>query len=413
MELAARHSAHTLFFHPLLWYAGREWQITQEMACDEHAIHITNADISDYGEALLRVVGQNRLRRSHRLSAIGAAGSPHTLKRRLLAMQFIRPVSRRSRLAALVTITIIGILGIIPWKVVAQNPGSARILFVSNRDGKKFNIFTMKPDGTDPVNLTRSDATEFDPVWSPDHSRIAFAVFNLEAKTSDIYVMKSDGTQRTQLTQPEAMSFSCGPAWSPDGKRFAYCTMSPPQGGPMKTTIYIMSPDGSNRKRFGAGFQPVWSPDGSRIAYTTFGDAAESEETPTLTVSDANGEHAAKLAKEGLAGTWTADRLYYTRSTHGEQTVLCSVKADGSEQKDLSRLADRLIGPTPSSDNKHIFCTRLAEADDPDGLAKMRIYVMDANGSNLRSLTEDSSVNMLASGAGIAFIIKNVERMPH
>src|SRR5437870_3021554 len=92
------------------------------------------------------------------------------------AMQRAR-LSRRQWLKAGAAWVLLGGIGAAPRWVAAQGGKPEKILFVSNRAGeKKFNIFTMNPDGSEQTNLTRSDAMEFDPVWSPDRTRIAFAV---------------------------------------------------------------------------------------------------------------------------------------------------------------------------------------------------------------------------------------------
>src|SRR5437016_3073237 len=78
-------------------------------------------------------------------------------------MQSIRPFSPVRRRAFGLTLAVIGLLVIAPQLVTAQNPKAVRILFASNRDGdKRFNIFTMNPDGAEPVNLTKTSAMEFD-----------------------------------------------------------------------------------------------------------------------------------------------------------------------------------------------------------------------------------------------------------
>src|SRR5687768_3279023 len=53
------------------------------------------------------------------------------------------------------------------------------ILYV-RMDGyrRKLNIYRMNADGSRSGKLTRTNALEFDPAWSPDRRQIAFAAMN-------------------------------------------------------------------------------------------------------------------------------------------------------------------------------------------------------------------------------------------
>src|SRR5262245_46709266 len=117
-------------------------------------------------------------------------------------MQHARRISHRVWLNAATIAALLAGSGLAQCLQAAEGGKPEKVLFVSNLAGeKKFNIFTMNPDGSEPANLTKSDAIEFDPAWSPDHARIAFVVVNPGKKIADIYVMQADGSQRTRLTE--------------------------------------------------------------------------------------------------------------------------------------------------------------------------------------------------------------------
>jgi len=70
---------------------------------------------------------------------------------------------------------------------------------------------------------------EFDPAWSPDGTRIAFAGYrhctpeNLAQCNSAIYVMNADGSEARRLESLAAtQGYSSGVSWSPDGERLAF-----------------------------------------------------------------------------------------------------------------------------------------------------------------------------------------------
>jgi WD40-like Beta Propeller Repeat len=94
----------------------------------------------------------------------------------------------------------------------AAFPGTnGKIAFVTNRDGNE-EIYTMNPDGTSQVNLTRS-WIHYDrfPAYSPNGKNIAFQ--SNRDGDSEIYRMTSAGTSPTQLTVNSAED--AWPSWGP------------------------------------------------------------------------------------------------------------------------------------------------------------------------------------------------------
>ena len=74
----------------------------------------------------------------------------------------------------------------------------------------------MNPDGSDQT-LISNGGYHYDPAWSADGQRIAFAW--ADNSDSDAWVASGDGRNRIQVTSGAAYDFS--PAWSPDGHRIA------------------------------------------------------------------------------------------------------------------------------------------------------------------------------------------------
>ena len=144
----------------------------------------------------------------------------------------------------------------------ARSPDGTKVAFSSIRD-RNLEIYVMDADGGNPVNLTRDDAYDSAPAWSPDGRRIAF-----ERSSSgggggpQIYVMNADGSGVERLTEEPLASWGRSPAWSPDGASIAY------DG---EDGISIMDPAGGGTERLSPEGQyvgqPSWSPDGAWIAY--------------------------------------------------------------------------------------------------------------------------------------------------
>jgi len=152
-----------------------------------------------------------------------------------------------------------------------------RILFSSDRDGTSLEIYSVKPDGTDPKRLTNAPGTDRLAVWSPDGKRIAF-VSNRDNPLGEIYVMNADGTEVVRLTNGTASNVS--PGWSKDGKQIAFASnrdaADPAVARGPDFEIYVMNADGSqvvrltNDNTFDG--QPTFSSDGRQIAFVSTRD---------------------------------------------------------------------------------------------------------------------------------------------
>jgi dipeptidyl aminopeptidase/acylaminoacyl peptidase len=104
----------------------------------------------------------------------------------------------------------------------------------------------------------------FDLDWSPDGSRLAYVEFaGFPRPHGSIYVMRADGSRRRLLRTGLAAGNDSSPSWSPDGTRIAYSTR---RNG--RSFVYVIGQDGSHRRLLASNASaPAWSPSGGRIAY--------------------------------------------------------------------------------------------------------------------------------------------------
>ena len=134
-------------------------------------------------------------------------------------------------------------------------------------------MFSVKPDGSDPVQLSPPrlsiiDLGFFDRVgvdWSPDGSRVAFAALKSGGRfTTALFLVNADGTGLRQITPSGVGALSA--QWSPNGALIAFTSGC--CGFPQAWVVY---PDGSGLRRVtrpvdGAIFwTPVWSPDSTKL----------------------------------------------------------------------------------------------------------------------------------------------------
>ena len=104
-------------------------------------------------------------------------------------------------------------------------PHGDRILFTSDRDGR-FELYTMRPDGTDVRRLTNTEGSSAHSSWSPDGQWIMFTSgrkgFKDEMVMSEgvpqpygeLFVMRADGSDVRQLTDNKWEDAVAG--WAPE-----------------------------------------------------------------------------------------------------------------------------------------------------------------------------------------------------
>ena len=254
---------------------------------------------------------------------------------------------------------------------------SSMIAFQTFRDGERSEIFIMNSDGTGERNLTNDPGHDYEPVWSPDGSRIAFLSFR--DGTYQVYAMNADGSNPFVVADDLGAGgiTSRMPRWSPDGSRLAFWSDG---------EVYVVNADGTDlanvtQTPFANDFQPVWSHDGTRLAFVRQGG------TDGIYVVNADGTGLARIT-DGPADrepAWSPvdDRIVFS-AFDGE---LYSVNPNGGELTNLTNTAEvSEHNPIWSPDG-----TRLAfERSLQDGV---EIYVMVTDGSSVARVTDSPADN--------------------
>lgn len=292
---------------------------------------------------------------------------------------------------------------------VSNPPGSAQIVFASNRDGNS-QLYSMNSDGSGQIRLTNNLANDDSPRWSPNYARIIFQSdrINPFCGVADIYVMNIDGSGQTQLTADAADDSA--PVWSPDGTKIAF--QSARNG--LNYQVYVMNADGSGQTNISNSTaneaQPSWSPDGTKIAFTS--DRDHPGKT-SIYVMNANGSNQTRLTfsgsdviddqpvwspdgyriafvstRDSVVETWQEtddDGGILTRTRVNTNKEVYLMNSDGTNQLRLINSLGNDDSPVWCRDGTKLLFRSDRERDCCDPMAQ--IWVMYTDGSNQLNLS--------------------------
>jgi Tol biopolymer transport system component len=242
-----------------------------------------------------------------------------------------------------------------------------RIAFYSRRNFHE-GFYVVDANGYNTTLLTWdtvNDHVTTDPnynpaVWSPDRSRLIY--YATDYKDYFLDVMKSDGTKLGQLP------YGYFPRFSPDGTRIAYVTNHDcfTSGDRLYCNEYlnVMNADGSNLTRLFDGSligPPDWSPDGTRIVFNAshpcFFRAGGNNYCDDYRIFVVNADGSNLIALDAAKEEISRDPVW---SPNGEQI--------------LFGIFDSTAPSTA------LFCLRCSD--------QLRVYIMNADGSNLIKLVD-------------------------
>ena len=136
----------------------------------------------------------------------------------------------------------------------------------AGRDG----LLLRNPEGVNRIPLT--DGVDSDPVWSPKGDRIAFLRQNDGSR--DLYVLRPTRSgnwaeDTDELTVSDLDEDEFEPSWSLDGRRIAFAARDEEQ-----SEIYTVLVDGTDRRRLTHNrvddLSPVWSATGDQIVFVSY-----------------------------------------------------------------------------------------------------------------------------------------------
>jgi Tol biopolymer transport system component len=213
-------------------------------------------------------------------------------------------------------------------------------------DGRTFpsKIGTMNADGTD-VQII-SERGDHWPRWSADGERIVFfstrAPDGSDNADAEIYVMNADGSGQTALTD-NAVEDQV-PTWTREGQ-----IVWSQRSGPGQWDLWVMNSDGSGKEQLtsfsGLELWPTVAPSGHRIAFT---------------------------------GNQAGGLLH-----------IFSMRSDGSDVRQLTFGTLEDWAPSWSPTGNDIVFTRESPAPSTSAGVDEDLFIVHADGSNLRRITSD------------------------
>jgi Tol biopolymer transport system component len=268
--------------------------------------------------------------------------------------------------------------------------GRQLVLAASPPEDYRLTLFVANADGSSVRELRRTPDHLALPVWSPRGDKIAWD--NHDDGYHEIWVMNTDGSDPRKLTP--GFRFS-DPVWSPDGRRIAYSDIR--WGG--GSWIYVMNADGSASKRViraeslpsltpsdPAGGNPQWSA-ADQIGFYDGKDI-------WLVNPDGSGRRRAIKDEAQSAGQFRFSPngltiAFESKTDRGFELFVGDLSAGA-----VRRLTDNDredLRPSFSPDAKSLAFEGLWPPAKGEDLAPRDIYVINADGSGERNLTDSAA----------------------
>ena len=151
---------------------------------------------------------------------------------------------------------------IVRW--VAGSPGIAtsRLLFVSGN-----RVWRVDSDGYGAAPVSSAGKTAYSPAWSPDGRRYAFTE-HVDGKWQIVLQTLASGTRTILPTTQTTQNIT--PAFSPDGRRLAFSRIADRSYAIHQANVVdLCCVERLTVGRFAESLNPTYSPDGRRIAYVS------------------------------------------------------------------------------------------------------------------------------------------------
>jgi hypothetical protein len=319
---------------------------------------------------------------------------------------YSQAVFRVSLIAMLAALAVAG-----PSAAGGARPGP-RILDLGDWLGH-WTLYAADPAGSSPSGqITFSDDVTA-PSPAPDGRRIAYVTTDAPCR---LVVAKPDGSDRRTIARTATGCGGADVAWSPDSKRLLYRLG--------RDSIHIVRVDGKGRRVSGIGVAPAWSPNGRSFAFlddselfvstkgTIVGLHAPADEfawSPTakwIAVADSGfggPSHGVVLVRPGGVGSRKISNRFATGLAWSHDgRFLAFHTSDGIEVVDVAKSSSRLLASPNGLRQAWSPKRDLLSFDGSDGLE-----LLDATNGTTRYLSSDHTLAPTWSpdGRSIAYVV--------
>jgi Tol biopolymer transport system component len=288
--------------------------------------------------------------------------------------------------------------------ITPQGGGSGQIAFASDKIGvmEVWLIDVNNPQKQRQLTDRQDGACQ--PTWSPDGMRLAFISPCLKKQETypgaNIFIINVDAEgnpDRSSLVQiTSSLEGAFDPAWSPDGNRIAYTSLS--EGG-AKSSIQVVNLNDlstvelSNSKY--SDKQPTWAPSGMRLAFVR-----KNINNQIWVMTDSGSPQYRLTYLAPVNNTWPAwsndeSVIFYSQTGSDTVSTVPVLVYMRHEDRDKPNKENRVLPASVSGKTSPIAEISLSPDGNwmayegwPDG-ENHDIYIMSLNGSNQTRLTTD------------------------